>query len=338
MTVNRVMDYQDPPSFRDSAQDTGSRTPSDRANGRYRASHQRSSGNQDQQDGFPGRPQARYQDQGRYPDQARYQDQGRYPDQGRYQDQARYPDQAHYQDQDRSGSDIWSRSAPSPDRYQDFNVTQPVIGHSGNGHSGNGHSGNGHSGSGNSGYQADRDAPQDPAWAKIAPGRPFVEPGGPPRTGRGLLAGAVTGVLAAAVALGVAMLVSAFIRPQASPIIAVGGQAINLTPTPLKEFAVAHFGTNDKTMLLGGMYVVIALIAMVIGWLGRRKLLLGAVGIGAFGVFGAVIALIQPASRTTDVIPALVGGVAGVVAIIALVRAAEPVAFSSPTGRTRGLA
>ncbi len=183
--------------------------------------------------------------------------------------------------------------------------------------------------------------PQDPAWPPDPPGRPPTRHDdfdGPPPGGRGLLAGAVTGVLAAATALGVAMLVSAFVRPQASPVIAVGGQAINLTPTPLKEFAVAHFGTNDKTMLLGGMYVTIALLAMVIGWLARRRLLVGVIGLGAFGVLGAVVALIQPASRTTDAIPALVGGVAGVVAIIALVRASEPVAFSSPTGRTRSLA
>jgi peptidoglycan/LPS O-acetylase OafA/YrhL len=91
-------------------------------------------------------------------------------------------------------------------------------------------------------------------------------------------------------------------------------------------------------MLLGGMYVVIAGIAMVIGWLARRKLLVGVIGIGAFGALGAIVALIQPASRTTDVIPALVGGVAGVIAIIALVRASEPDALSSVTGRTRSIA
>jgi hypothetical protein len=150
--------------------------------------------------------------------------------------------------------------------------------------------------------------------------------------------GAVTGVLAAATALGVAMLVSAFVRPQASPVIAVGGAAINLTPTPLKEFAVAHFGENDKTMLLAGMYVVIALIAMVIGLLAWRKLFVGAIGIGLFGVFGALVALIQPGSHTTDAIPALVGGVAGVVAIISLVRLSASADLSSAAGWDREVA
>jgi DMSO/TMAO reductase YedYZ molybdopterin-dependent catalytic subunit len=181
----------------------------------------------------------------------------------------------------------------------------------------------------------DWDVPVDPRWGPAGPGRPPAEQDSPPRAGRGLLAGAVTGLLAAAIALGVAMLVSAFIRPQASPVIAVGGAAINLTPTPLKEFAVAHFGENDKTMLLAGMYVVIAGIAMVIGWLARRQVAAGVVGIGLFGVFGAFVALVQPGHRTTDAIPALVGGMAGVIAIIALVKGPGPAGWTrdlSPAG------
>ena len=74
-----------------------------------------------------------------------------------------------------------------------------------------------------------------------------------------------SGFLAAAVALGVANLVAAFVRPQASPIIAVGEAFIDRTPPALKNFAVQKFGTNDKTMLLLGMYVTIALIAIAIG-------------------------------------------------------------------------
>jgi DMSO/TMAO reductase YedYZ molybdopterin-dependent catalytic subunit len=165
---------------------------------------------------------------------------------------------------------------------------------------------------------------QDPGRPPQAPPeRPPAEHRTRPRTGRrgsrGLVAGALTGVLSAAIALGVAMLVSAFVRPQASPVIAVGGAAINLTPTPLKEFAVARFGENDKTMLLAGMYAVIALIAMGIGILARRRVVYGAIGIGLFGVFGSYVALVQPGSHTTDAIPAFVGGVAGVIAIVALV-------------------
>jgi len=140
------------------------------------------------------------------------------------------------------------------------------------------------------------------------------------RQSRGLLAGAVTGFLAAAVAIGVANLVAAFVRPQASPIIAVGEAFIDRTPLWLKEFAIQKFGENDKTMLLAGMYVAIALIAMVIGMIAWRHVTAGVVGIALFGLFGAFVAITRPASHATDAIPSIVGGVAGIVTIVWLVR------------------
>jgi hypothetical protein len=146
----------------------------------------------------------------------------------------------------------------------------------------------------------------------------------PDRTG--LIVGAVTGFLAAAVAIGVATLAAAFVRPQASPIIAVGGAFIDRTPPALKNFAVEHFGENDKTILLLGMYVTIALIAMAIGCLARRSVTIGVAGIAAFGLFGAFVAITRPESHATDVIPSVIGGIAGVLALLWLDRAAAPVA------------
>lgn len=140
------------------------------------------------------------------------------------------------------------------------------------------------------------------------------------RRSRGLLGGAAAGFLAAAVALGIANLVAAFVRPQASPIIAVGGAFIDRTPPALKNFAVEKFGENDKTMLLLGMYVTIAIIAIVIGMIAWRHVSVGVLGIGLFGLFGAFVAVTRPESHTTDVIPSLVGGIAGIAAIILLVR------------------
>jgi hypothetical protein len=138
--------------------------------------------------------------------------------------------------------------------------------------------------------------------------------------GRGLLAGGAAGFLAAAVALGVANLVAAFVRPQASPIIAVGEAFIDRTPPALKNFAVQKFGENDKNMLLLGMYVTIALIAIAIGMLAWRRIGIGVAGIGLFGLFGAFVAITRPESHVTDVIPSIVGGIAGIIAIVWLVR------------------
>jgi len=137
---------------------------------------------------------------------------------------------------------------------------------------------------------------------------------------KGLLAGGTAGFLAAALALGVANLAAAFVRPQASPIIAVGGAFIDRTPSWLKNFAVEKFGENDKTMLLLGLYVTIVFIAIAIGVLAWRRLSVGIAGIGAFGAFGAFVAYTRPESLPTDVIPSLAGGVAGIAAIICLTR------------------
>jgi hypothetical protein len=140
------------------------------------------------------------------------------------------------------------------------------------------------------------------------------------RRSRGLLRGAIAGFLSAAVALGIANLVAAFVRPQASPVIAVGGAFIDRTPPALKNFAVEKFGENDKNMLLIGMYVTVAIIAIVVGMIAWRHVSVGVGGIGLFGLFGAFVAITRPESHTTDVIPSLVGGVAGIVVIVLLVR------------------
>jgi hypothetical protein len=126
------------------------------------------------------------------------------------------------------------------------------------------------------------------------------------------------------VALGVANLVAAFVRPQASPIIAVGGAFIDRTPSALKNFAVEKFGENDKNMLLLGMYVTIALLAITIGILAWRRVAIGVAGIGLFGLFGAFVAITRPESHVTDVIPSIAGGIAGIAAILWLVQAGMP--------------
>ena len=154
------------------------------------------------------------------------------------------------------------------------------------------------------------------------------------RRGRGLLAGGIAGFLAAALALGVANLAAAFVRPQASPIIAVGGAFVDRTPSWLKNFAVEKFGENDKNMLLLGLYVTIALIAIGIGMIAWRQVWAGVAGIGAFGAFGAYVAYTRPESHLTDVIPSLVGGIAGIVAIICLVSMTRRRASGAPEAST----
>ena len=82
------------------------------------------------------------------------------------------------------------------------------------------------------------------------------------RRGRGLLAGTVTGLLSGAVAIGLAILAAAFVRPQASPVIAIGDAVLGQASSGVKTFAIQSFGESYKLMLLAGIYAVIAVLAM----------------------------------------------------------------------------
>ncbi|MFI6604600.1 molybdopterin-dependent oxidoreductase [Nonomuraea sp. NPDC050536] len=128
-------------------------------------------------------------------------------------------------------------------------------------------------------------------------------------------AGALAGLVSGAVALGVAQLVAGFIKPETSPVIAVGDSAIDLTPAPVKEFAINTFGAYDKTALLGGMLLVIALIAAGIGVLARQRVLYGQLGLAAFGVVGVVAVLTRPGAALVDVVPTVVGVAVGIWAL-----------------------
>src|ERR1700755_998887 len=112
-----------------------------------------------------------------------------------------------------------------------------------------------------------------------------VPAGDQPRAPRAL-PGAVAGVLAAAVAIGVAQLVAGLTAPASSPVLAVGQAAIDLTPLPVKNFAISTFGTADKTVLLGGILVVLALYAAVIGIVAVRRIAFGMWGLGLVAFIG----------------------------------------------------
>jgi DMSO/TMAO reductase YedYZ molybdopterin-dependent catalytic subunit len=136
------------------------------------------------------------------------------------------------------------------------------------------------------------------------------------------LTGALVGVLAAAVAMGAAQFAAGLGVPQSSPVLAVGQAAIDLTPGSVKDFAISAFGAHDKTVLLGGILVVIALYAAVVGILAVRRLALGMWGLAIFACIGLAAALTRPTATAGYVVPTLVGAAAGAVALAWLARAA----------------
>ena len=101
-------------------------------------------------------------------------------------------------------------------------------------------------------------------------------------------------MLAAAVALGVAELAAGITGPQGAPVIAVGEVAINLTPIPVKEFAIAHFGSHDKEALVAGIVVLLVAFAALVGILAVRRIAAGLAGLAAFAAVGAAAAVSRP--------------------------------------------
>lgn len=120
-------------------------------------------------------------------------------------------------------------------------------------------------------------------------------------------AGALVGVVAGGLALGVAYLVAAIVNPAAFPVVAVGNVAVDLTPAPLKEWAIRTFGESDKTVLVGGVLVVLVLVAALIGVVARRRVSYGQAGFALFGVVGLAAVLTRPDSSPLDVLPTIVG-------------------------------
>ncbi|MFE1294977.1 molybdopterin-dependent oxidoreductase [Streptomyces sp. NPDC058731] len=132
--------------------------------------------------------------------------------------------------------------------------------------------------------------------------------------------GAVSGLVAGGAALAVAELVSAWVRPQAGPVVAVGGAAVDRTPAAVKDWAIRHFGTNDKLVLQLGILAVLALCALVLGVCALRHRRAGAAGVLLIGVVGAVAATGRPdASGPADALPSLAGALLGALVLYVLI-------------------
>lgn len=135
----------------------------------------------------------------------------------------------------------------------------------------------------------------------------------PGRTGAGaVLAGGLSGLLAGAAALAAGELVAVFTGAAGAPAVAVGEWAIDLAPTAVKEFAIRQFGTHDKTALLTGVYVILALISAGAGILARRRLTAASLVAAGFGVVGIVAAATRPNANTGSSLPSLLAGVTAV--------------------------
>ncbi|MEV0421236.1 molybdopterin-dependent oxidoreductase [Streptosporangium canum] len=134
-----------------------------------------------------------------------------------------------------------------------------------------------------------------------------------------LWAAALIGLVSGAVAVGVSLLVAGLVKASAFPVVAVGNAAVDLTPAALKDFAIRTFGENDKTVLLAGIFLVLAAIAAAVGVLAVRDIRYGLAGLAAFGVVGVLAVLTRPGAAAVDVVPTVAGVAAAMFALHRLV-------------------
>jgi len=149
----------------------------------------------------------------------------------------------------------------------------------------------------------------------------------------------LAGIAAAAVALGVTQLVAVAFGPQADARTAVGSAVIDLTPGPVKEWAIQTFGTADKLALSILVLGVIALIAAVTARWETRRVPVGSAAIVVAGILGGAAVLSRAGASWADVAPAVVGTACGV-AVLRLLTSGrwtdEPESAEVPDSPDRG--
>src|SRR5829696_5784251 len=133
--------------------------------------------------------------------------------------------------------------------------------------------------------------------------------------GRRMLAG----IAAAAVALGVTQLLAVAFGPHADARTAIGSAVIDLTPGPVKEWAIQTFATADKLVLSVLVLVVIAVIAAVTARWETRRVPVGSAAIVVAGVAGCAAVLSRAGATLVDIVPTVIGTACGVAVLRLLI-------------------
>src|ERR1700752_5502236 len=118
----------------------------------------------------------------------------------------------------------------------------------------------------------------------------------------------IAGVAAASVSLGVAELVGIPFGARADARTAIGSVVVDLTPGPIKEWAIQTLGSLDKLFVAVVVLVVIATIAAIAGTLETQRRPLGSAAIAAAGVLGCIAVLSRQGGTGLAAIPPVAGG------------------------------
>ncbi|MGR6742841.1 molybdopterin-dependent oxidoreductase [Microbacterium sp. F1-18] len=141
------------------------------------------------------------------------------------------------------------------------------------------------------------------------------------KTRRGVwaLSSALAGIVSAAAFLAVAELVALLVARESSPILAVGAFVIDIVPQPLKEFAIATFGSADKIVLLGSLALAVVVAAAIAGILQFFARPFGVIVIALAGVISTAAIVTRTGASPLAFVPPVIGTLAGVIILVFLI-------------------
>ena len=151
----------------------------------------------------------------------------------------------------------------------------------------------------------------------------------------------LAGLAAGGAGLATSYVVASVLAVRDSPVVAVAELVIRVTPGAVVEQAIASLGAADKPLLVGGIFVFLALVFAWAGRLAARIWWLAVLLLGALAGVGVVAVAIQETPSAVSYLPIAVGFVTWVLVLSLLtdrLRAAERPATDErvPTEGRRG--
>lgn len=117
----------------------------------------------------------------------------------------------------------------------------------------------------------------------------------------------LAGLVAGGAGLSASYVVATLLAVRESPVVAVAGGVVSLTPGPVAEFLIGLVGRADKPLLLGGVVLVVLVVLAWSGRLARRRWWAAVAVLAALAVVGGIAVLARRGTGVVDLVPVAAG-------------------------------
>ncbi|MGO4105135.1 molybdopterin-dependent oxidoreductase [Leifsonia sp. YAF41] len=123
---------------------------------------------------------------------------------------------------------------------------------------------------------------------------------------------AACGLLSAVVTLALAEFASLFVAPASSPLFAVGGWIVDLSPPGFKTWIISLFGTSDKLVLFICLGVFLVVLALFTGVAEFERPPVGTIALVAVAAIAALAVVTRPSASIVWALPTALGAAVGI--------------------------